>query len=529
MTREKIAFCSIGLLVALNQKPALAQAQNTQPIVGVDTSDNSAHFFKTPRLANRAQAILKLFTATVIEKINKAGIVVDETACNNNRQPCLKINIEYVPGYGIVGGTEFIAARVDYKLSKSLGQYITSGVGVPIDCPMNSPKVGDCLLREISACSTAKPCAWSKILMSIREANATSSNLKDKPTAKATLPLDRIGDEAYPPEISKLFDLDVDQADFQERLAQYSVDSLKIWKKPKTPIELKVCFIGGTIASNGQIAHIASEWTSHANIQFNFGNLKPSAWSTMTSLEQQRQLTPGRKTDELIALMQAQLEPRVCALGDGSDIAISTQHGKGHWSLIGTDANVIHQQSIINGTVGPSMNFDALNPAPHIVLHEFGHALGFEHEHQNPQGHCDKEIDWDKAYKYYASTSAWSKQKTRNNLGPLLNGRRASLKLRYDVYSIMHYAIPVDIFKKKDKSPCYVASPNTNISDLDKAALHMTYPKDIKKFLYDQRYNLQRLVASSNLSDNILQKTIIFAAMADLDRVLIGPEGSSAE
>jgi hypothetical protein len=70
----------------------------------------------------------------------------------------------------------------------------------------------------------------------------------------------------------------------------------------------------------------------------------------------------------------------------------------GSWSYIGRDALEIPQNE-------PTMNYGWLTPESpeeeysRVVLHEFGHALGAIHEHQNPQAG----IPWNKeaVYNYY--------------------------------------------------------------------------------------------------------------------------------
>lgn len=65
----------------------------------------------------------------------------------------------------------------------------------------------------------------------------------------------------------------------------------------------------------------------------------------------------------------------------------------GSWSVLGTACRRITDRS------KPTMNYGWLTPATpddevrRVVLHEFGHALGLIHEHQNPKG----AIEWDRA------------------------------------------------------------------------------------------------------------------------------------
>ena len=59
-----------------------------------------------------------------------------------------------------------------------------------------------------------------------------------------------------------------------------------------------------------------------------------------------------------------------------------------------------------------SMNFERFNQQlpddfRGVILHEFGHALGFEHEHQHPTQGCDAEFRWDDDPGYQLTTDEY--------------------------------------------------------------------------------------------------------------------------
>ena len=79
------------------------------------------------------------------------------------------------------------------------------------------------------------------------------------------------------------------------------------------------------------------------------------------------------------------------------------------------------------------------------ISHEFGHAIGCIHEHQNPSGG----IDWNKSavYKYYEGTpNNWSIEEVDSNIFQKYKIKQTQFT-QLDVASIMMYPIPKEFCK----------------------------------------------------------------------------------
>ena len=142
----------------------------------------------------------------------------------------------------------------------------------------------------------------------------------------------------------------------------------------------------------------------------------------------------------------------------------------GSWSYIGRDALEIPQNE-------PTMNYGWLTPESpeeeysRVVLHEFGHALGAIHEHQNPQAG----IPWNKeaVYNYYMGPpNNWPREQVDNNLF-----RRYSENItnftNFDSNSIMLYPIPAEF----TTNGVAIGGRNSQLSQLDKQFMEQQYPK----------------------------------------------------
>jgi hypothetical protein len=121
------------------------------------------------------------------------------------------------------------------------------------------------------------------------------------------------------------------------------------------------------------------------------------------------------------------------------------------------------------------MNFGWLTPATsdqeynRVVLHEFGHALGLVHEHQNPIGG----IQWNRpaVYDYYLRTDGWNKDQVDHNIFDTYSTDQA-LYTTFDPNSIMLYAIPRELTTNG-----FEVGWNTGLSEMDKAFIKQVYPK----------------------------------------------------
>jgi hypothetical protein len=199
-----------------------------------------------------------------------------------------------------------------------------------------------------------------------------------------------------------------------------AVDTSKKWANGQT---LTVCFFGGSTTLQRRVQNSASQWMQFANIKFHF--------------------VAGRSANIRIAF---------------------TGRGGASESYVGT-GNLSINPSL------PTMNLGLDDDSPLAViqgttLHEFGHALGCVHEHQQP----NSTIVWNEEAVFAAHRGRWPEWKVRSNIFNKYN-RNQVQGSNFDQYSIMLYEIPLAWTRNG-----FSSKANYSLSTTDKAFISAMYP-----------------------------------------------------
>ncbi|WP_437591176.1 M12 family metallopeptidase [Sorangium sp. So ce1000] len=201
----------------------------------------------------------------------------------------------------------------------------------------------------------------------------------------------------------------------------------KRWRAGK---RLRIRFLDGSPTMQAKVAHYAMEWTRYANITFDFGN------------------------------------------SEFSEIRISFYADRGSWSALGTDALVQQYFPLYQ----PTMNFGWLRDDTsdveysRVSIHEFGHALGAIHEHQNPQGG----IQWneDAVYRYFSGPpNNWSRETIYSNVIAKYSAD-ILIGTEFDPASIMLYQFPAGLTRSGLGTRL-----NTTLSQRDIDFIKVAYPR----------------------------------------------------
>ena len=200
----------------------------------------------------------------------------------------------------------------------------------------------------------------------------------------------------------------------------------KRWEKARV---LGVYFMDGSSTQKAKVRQFADMWHKFANITFDYG------------------------------------------AGQNAEIRVSFQADDGSWSAVGTDC--LHRDYFRLSE--PTMNFGWLRDNTddvewrRVVVHEFGHALGAIHEHQNPKGG----IQWNVQAVYDAFSGPpnnWSKEEIDHNIIQKYSLDQLNAT-SFDIKSIMLYGFPPELIVSGVGTPS-----NTNLSAGDKRFIRKMYP-----------------------------------------------------
>lgn len=204
-----------------------------------------------------------------------------------------------------------------------------------------------------------------------------------------------------------------------------SAETLKMWDPGQT-ITVFLSTNIGSAAIRDKVMLYARQWETIANIKFDFnGSFRTAQIKVFFDLSNQ------------------------------------------NWSWIGKDV-------LFNPFGLYTMNFGSLALTDEsgfkgLVLHEFGHALGFIHEHQSPAGG----IQWDreKVYAFFGGPpNNWSRVAVDFNLFTKYSTTTTNYSA-YDRNSIMHYSFPASLTTNGLGS-----SQNNDFSSTDRSYAGQLYP-----------------------------------------------------
>ena len=252
---------------------------------------------------------------------------------------------------------------------------------------------------------------------------------KPRSTQAADVAPKSTADASIQPCIAVIADSEHSDAPSGELVARGVAAKYYLWtpqdtvtRETNNTLILKVVFLDGTAEEQDLVKKIAPQWSQHANVQFEF------------------------------------------VQGGASDIRVGFDPKGGHWSKLGTAARYKQGQKTMN----LALRGKGTDVKDRVILHEFGHALGLKHEHQNP----NLSIQWNESViiAEMQRDYGWDEAKTRHNLLNRLDVTQTN-STTFDENSIMLYVIP-----NRWTIGNFEASLNTTLSKTDKEFIRELYP-----------------------------------------------------
>lgn len=231
------------------------------------------------------------------------------------------------------------------------------------------------------------------------------------------------------------------------------------------------------------IRYIEKKWVNNTILHYCFLD-SPASWR---GAENQKQGVRNafKKWKSLdIGLQFVEVEQ-----ANTAEIRIGFKTG-GSWSYVGRDAI-----DLVGDPNLRTMNFgwDVTTPyGKDTALHEIGHALGFPHEHQNPNAGIVWDVDAVNNY-FSGPPNNWDEGKIFHNILRKISSAEVDGS-NWDKDSIMHYQFGAGLIKSPSLYKTNPLLPAAGLSTADIKEVRKFYPDNSKKKLPELKPYLSKLL-----------------------------------